>query len=286
MQRKDTKKYLQYLRMNMSDDQKRANDLAQMKAGSTWLTSMPKKEENTYLTKREFFDGVALRYRWNLKYTPTICGCGKPFNVDHALSCMKGGYIHQRHDEMRDLIACIATEISSDVQTEPHLEELTGERFNGGVNEADEARLDLSIRGFWQRGQRAFFDIRIFNPFAQSHKCQSLDRVFKSNESEKKRRYGRRVIEVEHGSFSPVVLTPYGGCGKETSKVLSVLATRLSEKRSIERSLVTNWLNTKLSFVLLRSAILCIRGSRNCKKRYTNKEEIGDIGMNYNPKSF
>ena len=34
---------------------------------------------------------------------------------------------------------------------------------------SDEARLDVSARGFWQRGQRAFIDDRVFNPYSQGH---------------------------------------------------------------------------------------------------------------------
>jgi hypothetical protein len=30
----------------------------------------------------------------------------------------------------------------------------------------------------------------------------------------------------------------------------------------------TNWIRSKLSFALLRSAILCVRGSRSLRKKY------------------
>ena len=66
-----------------------------------------------------------------------------------------------------------------------------------------------------QKGQKVFFDVRVFNPFAKSHLNQKLDTAFKSNENEKKRMYNQRVIEIEHGSFSPLVFTPYGGTGRE-----------------------------------------------------------------------
>ena len=134
-------------------------------------------------------------------------------------SCPKGGYIHARHDGVRDLIGEIAREISKDVEIEPHLQELTGEELgNASSNESKEARLDLSVRGFWQRGERAFFDVRIFNPFAPTHLNWDFDKVFRSNEKEKKRSYGRRVVEVEHGSFTPLIFMPYGRYGIETTK--------------------------------------------------------------------
>ena len=43
------------------------------------------------------------------------------------------------------------------------------------INSSDEARLDVSVRSFWQRGQRAFYDVRVFNPFAKSHLNQKSD---------------------------------------------------------------------------------------------------------------
>ena len=256
---------LQHLREKMTKEEIRANDLACMKGASSWLTTIPLKSENFCLNKREFHDAICLRYRWPLKYLPTDCACGKRFNVDHGMSCLKGGFIHQRHDEMRDLLATLMKEITNDVQIEPHLQQLTGENLPENSNKSNEARLDVSARGFWQRQQIAFFDVRIVNPFAKSHLSQKLPAVFKRNENEKKRCYNQRIIEVEHATFSPIVMTPYGGQGREAEKVITELAHKLSLKKDIQESQVLHWLRTKLSFCLLRSAILCIRGSRSIK---------------------
>ena len=46
----------------------------------------------------------------------------------------------------------------------------------------------LSALGFWQRGQRAFFDVRVFYPFRKEPPKvlnQKLDSAFASNENEK-----------------------------------------------------------------------------------------------------
>ena len=254
----------------MTPEQKRANDVATMTGASSWLSSMPLKAENFVLNKREFYDAIRLRYRLDLKYLPSLCACGKRFTVDHAMSCMKGGYIHQRHDEVRDLFGKLAEEISKNVEIEPHLIPLSGEHLERSANAADEARLDLSVRGFWQRGQKAFFDIRVFNPFAPTHRNQKLTNVFSAQEKEKKRAYGQRVIDIEHGSFTPLVFYPLGGCGREAERFLSVFAKRISDKRDIEQSVVTNWIRSVLSFALLRFAILCVRGSRNRKGNLTS----------------
>ena len=140
------------------------------------------------------------------------------------MSCMKGGFVHRRHDEVRDLFASLLQDVCHDVEVEPHLQTLTGEILTSSTNSSDEARMDVSVQGFWQRGQRAFFDVRVFNPFAKSHVNQRLETAFTSNENEKKRHYNQRIIEVEHGSFSPLVFTPYGGSGREAERFLAELA--------------------------------------------------------------
>ena len=119
------------------------------------------------------------------KYLPSTCPCGKRFDVDHAMTRMKGGFVHRRHDEVRDLFASLLKDVCHDVEVEPHLQTLRGEVLTSSANSSDEARLDVSARGFWQRGQRAFFDVRVFNPFVKSHLNQKLDMVFSRNEREK-----------------------------------------------------------------------------------------------------
>ena len=48
-------------------------------------------------------------------------------------------------------------------------------------------------------------------------------------------------------------------------KHLSELAQKLSDKKQMDYSIVIHWLRAKLSFNLLRSAVLCVRGSRTIK---------------------
>ena len=87
----------------MSPEQLRANDLAKMKGALSWLTTLPLKSEKFNLNKREFYDAFSLRYCWTLKYLP----CRKRFDVDHAVSCMEGGSVRRRYDDVRDLFASL-----------------------------------------------------------------------------------------------------------------------------------------------------------------------------------
>ena len=86
----------------------------------------------------------------NLKI-PNNVPCGSKFDIEHSMSCEKGGFVTIRHNDLRDLTAktlCYDTEI------EPTLVPLSGEDLsNRTANRSNEARLDVRIRGFGERGQ-------------------------------------------------------------------------------------------------------------------------------------
>lgn len=54
--------------------------------------------------------------------------------------------------------------VCNDVQTEPLLQDITGEQLSRGTNKVLEARLDTHARGFWGRQRSTFFDIRVCYP--------------------------------------------------------------------------------------------------------------------------
>ena len=102
-------------------------------------------------------------YGLSLKSVPSKCSCGSTFNVGHAMICPKGGFPTIRHNEVRDITADLISEVCSDVAIEPRLDPLSGECLhNRTANRDEETRLDVSERGVWRRGERAFFDIRVF----------------------------------------------------------------------------------------------------------------------------
>ena len=144
---------------------------------------------------------------------------------------------------------------------EPPLVELTGEEMDHRTaNTSPEARLDISARGVWARNQRAFFDVRVFSPNARRFQNQTLKKAYIANEKEKKRSYGQRIQEVEHGTFTPLVFSVHGGMGEECKMFYKRLSSLLSEKRNEDLSSVTAWVRTKIRFALLRSALMCVHG--------------------------
>ena len=81
----------------------RAAELASEKGASSWLTVIPIKDQGYDLNKREFRDAVKMRYYWEISDLPKSCVCGDIFDIDHAMICKRGGFIIQRHNELRDL---------------------------------------------------------------------------------------------------------------------------------------------------------------------------------------
>ena len=209
--RNNTKEFASVIRDNASAGLQRAMDLAQEKGASSWLTSLPLKEFNLALHKGAFHDATALRYGWLPKNIPTHCSCGSSFTVEHALFCPKGGFPIMRHNEVRDLTANLMAEVCHDVCIEPTLQPVTGEHLSGASAITDEgARLDIAASGFWGgRHKRAFFDVQIFNPHASSNR-QPISTCYRKHENSKKRAYEQHVREIEHGSFTHLVLSATG----------------------------------------------------------------------------
>jgi hypothetical protein len=168
-----------------------------------------------------------------------------------------------RHDELRNLLASDMREILHDVELEPRLAPLSGETLQPRTAiSTDEARSDIRARSFWQRQRNAFFDLRVFYPHASSYLSKSLPSLYASIERIKKREYADRILQVEQGSFTPLVFSSLGGMGPETSAAMKQLATALSSHRNEPYSHTMCLLRCRISFSLMRASSTCLRGSR------------------------
>ena len=110
---------------------------------------------------------------------------------------------------------------------------------------------------------------------AQTYFKSSMKAAHKSNENTKKREYNNRVLEIEHGSFTPLVFSSFGGMAVECN-FYNRIADKLAEKRDIMSSVAKSWIRTEISFSLLRTTNLCLRGSRG--KRF-EAELLQDTNM-------
>ena len=80
------------------------------------------------------------------------------------------------------------------------------------------------------RYENTFFDVRVFNPHAPSNKNQTTSACYRKHEREKKRAYEQRIREMEHSSFTPLVLSATGGMGREATCFYKRLASMLAQK--------------------------------------------------------
>ena len=259
----------------------RSMELSQEKGASTWLTSLPIDDHGFALHKSAFRDALSLRYGWSLQNPPSHCTCSHPFSIDHSLTCKTGGFPAIRHNEVCDITASLLSEVCHGVTIEPHLQPLTGEVMSHSSAIIDDgARLDVAMYGFWGgRFEKAFVDVRVFNPCAQSNRWSPLASVYRRHEQEKRRHYEQRVREVEHATFTPLVMSVTGGMGKAATTFYKRLASMISEKRNNEYSQTVNWIRCKLSFALLRASIMSIRGARSSRHRAAFETTQGPIDL-------
>ena len=132
---------------------------------------LPLREMGFNLNKREFRDAIKLRYDWQIDDGPSMSVWREVFTVDHAMVFKRGGFVIQRHNELRDLEAELLRTLCNDVEIEPVLQDISEERLNRGANKAPVARLVfMQPRGFWEPQRSAFFDVRVCHPNAESYK--------------------------------------------------------------------------------------------------------------------
>ena len=125
--------------------EKKKIEMCLEKGASNWLSALPLKEAGFSLNKLEFRDAIALRYDLPVPRLPDICACGNKFTRDHAMICKTGDFVSLRHNELRDLTGNMLREACRNLEVEPLLQPLTGEklRYQTSIKE-DNARLDLS----------------------------------------------------------------------------------------------------------------------------------------------
>ena len=118
--------------------------------------------------------------------------------------------------------------------------------------------------------RQAYFDVKVVSPFARSYAHLPQKSILLTAEKSKMREYKERIREVEHADFNPLVFTTVGAMGPQSQVVMKRIAEKLSEKKGIAVSVVTGWLRVRLSFALLRTSLLCLRGTR--RKKFHNTE--------------
>ena len=125
-----------------------------------------------------------------------------------------------------------------------------------------------------QPTQDAYFDVRVFHTNTPCYKLQRSSCSLQATRIRQKREYNQRVQNVEQGVFTPLVLTTTGCMGWEASTLYKRLTNMLSQKQDKPYSMVMGWLRCRQSFAILRSSIMCIRGTRSSFGRTLNEKDL------------
>ena len=256
---------------------------AQETGASSWLAALPIQRLGYVLNKQEFRDAIALRYGWEIPDMPKFCACGTRNSIDHVLTCKKGGYVSMRHNALRNTEGKLMEEVCKDVSIEPGLLPTVRERVNANADNG--ARLDVAARGVWSACEKTFFDVVVAHPNAESHVSKSLGALYREKERLKKSKYNDRVINVEKGTFTPLVFTTTGGMGPECQRLNKRLAELIAVKRREQYSHVMQYIRCRLRFALLKATLVAIRGVRGKPGQSTEEQEdnIEDISFNLIP---
>ena len=273
---------LEEVKNSVDEKLKRSIELACEKGASAWLSAVPLQTMGFVLNRQEFRDAICLRYGWKIPHTPSFCVCGKSNSVEHTLNCKWGGYVYMRHNNVRDLEALMLKEVCKDVRTEPELIPIGDTEVQSSIK-GDKARADVSAVGFWSPMERTFLDVQIIHPNSSSYLATTQHQLYIQKENEKKACYNDRILQVEKGSFTPLIFTTTGGMGPESTRYHKKLAKLISAKRGEEYSHVVSHIRTRLRFAILRSTLFAIRGDRGRNIRKLQSVPLSEVSYNLVP---
>ena len=185
-----------------------------------------------------------------------------------------------RHNHIRNITSTLLKEVCKDVRVEPELQQLTDEYLQHSTAAGNEVRLDISACGFWQAGEMAFLDVRVFNPNTKQYANIELSKAYEIKEKEKKKTYNKCILQVEHGSFTPLVMLATGGMSCEWKKFYSHLAEMICKKRKTNYNVTIMWIQRKMAFSLIKSIGICIRGSCSVFKNDNLEMSLGRVTHN------
>ena len=75
----------------------------------------------------------------------------------------------------------------------------------------------------------------------------------KKHENEKKRQYNKRIMNIKHGTFTPLVFSLSGGISTECSMFHKHIAEKIAVKTEERYEKILSIIRCKLSFLILRS---------------------------------
>ena len=186
-------------------------------------------------------------------------------------------------ESLRNTTAELLGRVCKDTVVEPGLINVTTEQLRKGTLTNKGARLDISTRGFWSTLDKAFTDIRVLHPQAASNSKKSLPQMYRTHENEKKYLYNDRVLNVEKGTFTPLVFSTTGGMGLEATIFYKHLAEKLSNKTGQLYSDTIAFIRRRLRFDLLKTCLISLRGFRG--KVSKKPASVDTLDLNLSPQT-
>ena len=137
---------------------------------------------------------------------------------------------------------------------------------------------DVAVHGFWPRGARAIFDIRVTDTDAPSYRSQDPLKVLPKHEKEKKDKYVEHCL-ARHRHFTPLVFAVDGLRGIEAEAATKRIASRLAAKWKRTYSEVCGLVRSRLATTLVKTTSLCLRGARDPTARASHATWDSGIGL-------
>jgi hypothetical protein len=249
---------------HMPPDLARAFERAREYRTHGFLTVQPAVGLNFDLSRNEFRDGLAIRYRTPVVDLPDTCdGCGEPMSLQHGLKCHKGGLPTRRHNEICDFLVGICQQAWGGIcPREPIIRHARGEE---GMLKGD-----FVVKGVWERELVTYFDTRVVDTDAATYLSSTVAAKLLQAEKEKVKKYTDACREIR-ASFTPFVISTDGALGPQASHFLRHLAGRLATKWQAPLSAALGWLRPRLSCAVVRACSYCLRGPRNTIARYATE---------------
>ncbi len=105
--------------------------------------------------------------------------------------------------------------------------------------------------------------------------------MYSHHERQKKSAYNRRIIEIDHGTFTPLVFSTTGGMGKESETFFKRMADKMARKTGQRYSETMSFIGKRLRFDLLKTTIISLRGEQGMSSK--TSVEISELDMNLKP---
>ncbi len=103
----------------------------------------------------------------------------------------------------------------------------------------------------------------MFHPNAPCYRSKDTATIHKQHEAAKKREYNQRVQNVEHGVLHLSYSQLQAAWERKEQRFTKDYSRHVVKKQEKPYSIVMGWIRCQLSFAIIRSAIMCIRGTRS-----------------------